>query len=131
MIETASGLSPLGKKLSRFAFEHSVEQSLIGIKDVADLEVSKGRKIRIWPDPKSARKEIEIFLFGPVWATLCHQRGVLPLHANAIVSGTGITAFAGHSGAGRSTTAASLGSLQFQLVADDILPVSFDESSTP
>jgi len=76
-------------------------------------------------------KDIEIFLFGPAWATLCHQRGTLPLHASAIVTGTGITAFAGHSGAGKSTTGALLSSLGYELIADDILPVSFNQDSIP
>src|SRR5262245_41882919 len=35
------------------------------------------------------QKDIEIFLFGPVWATLCHQHGMLPLHASAIVTKAG------------------------------------------
>jgi hypothetical protein len=78
------------------------------------------------------QKDIEVFLFGPAWATLCHQRGMLPLHASAIVTkGGGITAFAGHSGAGKSTMAALLHSLGYELLADDILPVSFNQNSIP
>jgi hypothetical protein len=77
------------------------------------------------------QKDIEVFLFGQAWATLCYQRGILPLHASAIVTGKGITAFAGHSGAGKSTTAALLTSLGYELIADDILPVSFNENSIP
>jgi hypothetical protein len=96
------------------------------LQDVADFEVSGGRRIRIWPAAETVQKDIEVLLFGPVWATLCHQRGTLPLHASAIVTKRGIAAFAGHSGAGKSTTAALLGSLGYELVADDILPVSFN-----
>jgi hypothetical protein len=76
-------------------------------------------------------QDIEIFLFGPAWATLCHQRRILPLHASAIATGAGITAFAGHSGAGKSTTAALLNSLGYALIADDILPVGFNQDSIP
>ena len=77
------------------------------------------------------QKDIEIFLFGPVWATLCHQRGLLPLHASAILTDRGIIAFAGRSGAGKSTTAALMGSLDYKLFADDILPVNFDQNAIP
>jgi hypothetical protein len=77
------------------------------------------------------QKDIEILLFGPAWATLCHQRGLLPLHASAILTGGSISAFAGHSGAGKSTIAALLGSLDYELISDDILAVSFDENSVP
>jgi hypothetical protein len=77
------------------------------------------------------QKDIEIFLFGPAWATLCHQRGMLPLHASAVVTGKGIIAFAGHSGAGKSTIAGLLNSFGYELITDDILPVSFNRNSSP
>ena len=108
MIEVATGHSPIAKSTGRFVFQHSTECSLIRIEDVADFEIRGGRQIRVWPAAGATQKDIEIFLFGPAWATLCHQRGMLPLHASAIVTGKGITAFAGHSGAGKSTTAALL-----------------------
>jgi hypothetical protein len=130
-IEVVAGHCPMAKSTGRFVFEHKTEFSIIKIEDVADFEIRGGRQIRIWPAASATQKEIEIFLFGPAWATLCHQRGVLPLHASAIATGTGITAFAGYSGAGKSTTAALLNSLGYELLADDILPVSFDQNSIP
>ena len=131
MIQIATGHSPIAKSTGRFVFQHSAECSLIRIEDVADFEIRRGRQIRVWPAAGATQKDIEIFLFGPAWATLCHQRGMLPLHASAIVTGKGITAFAGHSGAGKSTTAALLNSLGYELIADDILPVSFNQNSIP
>ncbi len=129
-IQIAPGDSPVGKNAGRF-IEHSVERSLINITNVADFEITEGRQIRVWPMAAARQKDIEIFLFGPAWATLCHQRGMLPLHASAIVSRGGITAFAGHSGSGKSTIAALLNSLGYELLADDILPVSFDQNLIP
>jgi hypothetical protein len=131
LIEIATGRPPLLKTTSRFVFQHATECSLIQIKDVADFEIREGRQIRIWPATGASQKDIEIFLLGPAWATLCHQRGTLPLHASAIVTGKGVTAFAGHSGAGKSMTAGLLGSFGYELIADDILPVSFDRDSIP
>ena len=96
------------------------------IKSVADFEVIKGRQICIWPATQATQKDIEIFLLGPVWATLCHQRQILPLHASAISTEDGVVAFAGHSGAGKSYLAALMTSLGFKLVADDILPISLN-----
>jgi hypothetical protein len=130
LIQIAPGQSPITKNAAR-VLEHSVECSLIKIENVADFEVSKGQRIRIWPAHGVTEKDIEIFLLGPVWATLCHQRGMLPLHASAIVTGERIAAFAGYSGAGKSTIAASLASLDYELVTDDILPVSFNQNSIP
>jgi hypothetical protein len=131
IIEVATGRSPLGKRADRFVFHHSAECSVIGIGGVADFEIREGRQICVWPAAEAPEKDIEIFLFGPAWATLCHQRGILPLHASAIVTRKGITAFAGHSGAGKSTAAALLNSLGYELIADDILPVSFNQDSIP
>lgn len=131
MIQIANGRSPITKCTEPFLFQHSAECSLFRREDLADFEIRGGRQIRVWPAAGATQKDIEIFLFGPAWATLCHQRGMLPLHASAIVTGKGITAFAGHSGAGKSTTAALLNSLGYELIADDILPVSFDQHSIP
>ena len=131
VIEIATGQPPVVKTTGRFVFQHSTECSLIRIQDVADFEIREGRQIRVWPAVGATQKDIEIFLFGPVWATLCHQRGTLPLHASAIVTGKGITAFAGRSGTGKSMTAGLLNSFGYELIADDILPVSFDRNSIP
>jgi len=134
LIKTASGNFPMGKTVDGSDgshFQHSTERSLIRIKNVADFEVSKGKKILVWPSSKATKKDIELFLFGPVWATLCHQRGILPLHASAIATRRGIAAFAGNSGAGKSTIGAFMGTLGYELVTDDILPVSCGQNSEP
>jgi hypothetical protein len=131
VIKVATKYSPMAKSTGRFVFQHSAEHSLIKIEDVADFEIKRGRQIRVRPAAGATEKDIEIFLFGPAWATLCHQREILPLHASAIVTKGGIAAFAGNSGTGKSTTAASLNSLGYELLADDILPVSFNQNSIP
>jgi len=131
VIRIAHEHSRISRNAGPVVLKHSAERSLISIRDVADFEVVEGREIRIWPAVGVAQKDIEIFLFGPAWASLCHQRGLLPLHASAVAAGRGIAAFAGHSGAGKSTTAALLSSLDYELVADDVLPISFNHHSVP
>ena len=130
-LRSLPAVPPWRKARADLCFSTRTECSLIRIEDVADFEIRGGRQIRVWPAAGTTQKDIEIFLLGPAWATLCHQRGMLPLHASAIVTGMGITAFAGHSGAGKSTTAALLNSLGYELIADDILPVSFNQNSIP
>jgi hypothetical protein len=131
-IQIAPDQSPaVTKHLHRDVFEHSGEGWLISIKGVVDFEVIEGRVIRVWPAAQAAPKDVEIFLFGLAWATLCHQRGLLPLHASAITTKRGVTAFAGRSGAGKSTTAALMGSLGYKLVTDDMLPISFNQQKVP
>jgi hypothetical protein len=132
LIQIAPGHSPpVARSLGRDVLEHSGEGWLIKIEGVADFEVIGGRQIRVWPAAGAAQKDVEIFLFGLAWATLCHQRGLLPLHASAIMTKEGIAAFAGQSGAGKSTTAALMGSLGYELVADDMLPISFNREEVP
>jgi hypothetical protein len=130
LIQLGPGDSPIAKNAGML-IQHSAEYSLLRIENVADFEISRGCQIRVWPAAGAAQNDIEIFLCGPAWATLCHQRGVLPLHASAIAAAAGIAAFAGYSRVGKSTTAALLNSFNYELVADDILPVSFNQNSVP
>jgi hypothetical protein len=143
LIQIAHGHSPIGEKVFQtpllaetenpvwMSFEHSADCSRLRIGAVADFEIRCGQQISVWPAIGATQKDIEIFLLGPVWATLCHQRGLLPLHASAILADGGITAFAGRSGAGKSTAAAMMGSLDYELFADDILTVNFDQDAIP
>lgn len=133
-IQIAHGNSPVAKPAEPLAwtrFEHSSERSWISIAGVADFDVVRGEQVLVWPAAGAAPKDIEIFLYGVVWATLCHQREMLPLHASAIAVNGGIVAFAGHPGAGKSTTAALMASLGHELITDDILPVSFGQNCEP
>ena len=102
-----------------------MERTLIRIPRTADFEIVSGRLIRLRPVRGVNQKDIEIYLFGPVWAILCHQREMLPLHASAVLTKTGIAAFLGNSGVGKSFLAASMSNLSYKLVADDILVPDF------
>jgi len=131
VIQIAAGRSPLATNTGRVVFEHSVQRSLIRVEDVADFEINDGRQICVWPAAGVSQKDVEIFLLGPAWATLSHQRGMLPMHASAIATKAGITAVVGHSGVGKSTIAAVMGALGYELVADDIPTVNFNRESVP
>src|SRR6185437_15564144 len=60
------------------------------------------------------------YLMGSLFAVLCHQRGLLPLHASAVATGEGAIAFLGSSGAGKSSLAAFLARAGYRVLADDI-----------
>lgn len=131
LIQIAPGHSPKITKQEGLVLEHSLEYSRIRIEAVADFEVYRGQQISVWPAAGATQSDIEIFLFGPVWATLCYQRGLFPLHASAILADGCITAFAGSSGVGKSTAAAMMSALDYELFADDILTIDFDQNSIP
>jgi hypothetical protein len=62
---------------------------------------------------------------------LSHRRGLLPLHANAVVADGGAYAFSGHSGAGKSTLAAHFAREGYPVLCDDVCAISFDDGGTP
>src|SRR5258708_39789946 len=60
-----------------------------------------------------------------------HQRGLLPLHANAIEVGGQAVAFVGPSGAGKSTLAAYFRDRGYRVLCDDVWVVSFGSDGEP
>ena len=128
-IQIASGVSPLRKMANGSTlaiFEHDVEQSLIGIRNVADYEISRGQTYFGVAGRRRRQQGRRALSF---WTRLVDPMPsawtFLPLHASAVVTSGGITAFAGHSGAGKSTIAAFMCSLGHELVTDDVLPIRF------
>ena len=64
--------------------------------------------------------DVRAYLLGTVFGALCHLRGIFPLHASAIELSGQYVAFAGDSGAGKSTMAAALASRGLQVLTDDV-----------
>jgi hypothetical protein len=62
---------------------------------------------------------------------VAYQRGLLPLHASAVVSGETCFAFCGEKGAGKSTLAAILARAGYPLLCDDLMIVHPDRDSGP
>ena len=69
---------------------------------------------------------VPTFLTGTVLAFTLALRGVVVLHASAVVTETGTLAFAGASASGKTTMAAALCSEGARLVSDDALRVERD-----
>ena len=106
-------------------------QALLKLPGVARFLVTDGREIVIDPHPGVSDRQLRLFLLGSVLGILCHQRGPLLLHANAIVAGGAAFAFAGPSGAGKSTLAAAFQQRGYELLADDVCMVDIDPAGTP
>lgn len=90
--------------------------------DIARYRVTSGTTIEVALLPGGTHAEAEFFLMGTPWGALLHQRGELPLHASAVVPPGGDHALllAGHSGAGKSTTAALLVAAGWSVLCDDV-----------
>ena len=73
-----------------------------------------------WPE-RLTLEDTATYLLGPVLGLLLRLRGVTCLHASAVSIGNAVVAFVGEEGAGKSTTAAALGSEGSPIVSDDVV----------
>ena len=85
--------------------------------------VEDGASIVIDADPSTPLENIRLYLLGSAFGLLLHQRGLLPLHANAVDLGGRAIAVAGVSGAGKSTLAAWFHDRGLPLIGDDVCVV--------
>lgn len=92
----------------------------LAIPDVADFLVRAGTTAYVSPAADVPDRNLRVYLLGSVIGALLHQRGLVPLHANAIMVGRSAIAFAGDSGAGKSTLAAWAHDRGHDVLADDV-----------
>ncbi len=93
---------------------------LLDIQGTARYYVRNGNQVRLEIEPGTPIANVSTYLLGSVFGALCHQNGLLPLHASAVECEGGVIAFLGASGAGKSTLAACLHRRGHPIVADDI-----------
>lgn len=117
---------------------------------VGSILIRDGSEIVVDPVPGVAETELRFSILGAPFGVLLHQRGRLVLHASAAllanrhVEGSqrhsqqaspvmlgedGAVAFLGAPGAGKSTTAAALYARGHPVIADDLVPIAFDDGS--
>jgi hypothetical protein len=99
----------------------------IEVPGVARFHIREGKLIIVDAAPGADPRNVRIFLLGTASGVLIHQRGLLPLHANAIEAGAGAVAFCGESGAGKSTLAAWFHDRGARVVADDVCVIGLGE----
>lgn len=97
---------------------------LITVEGVARFYVRRGTDITVQSEPDTDADNLRVYLMGSAFGAVLQQRGLIPLHASAIRVGDSAVAFVGTSGAGKSTLAAFLGERGYDVVCDDLCPVS-------
>lgn len=97
----------------------------------ARLCIEAGRTITVETAPGAAAEDLRLVLLGTVLGLVCHQRGLLPLHAAAVAAGGGATVFAGPSGAGKSTLAAHLQGQGRRILTDDLCAIDVAAKGGP
>jgi hypothetical protein len=101
------------------------------IPGVAAYSVVEGRKLLVDPASGADLKNVRLYLLGSAMGLLLHQRGIFPLHANAVEIDGEAFAFMGPSGAGKSTLAAWFHDRGFRVVADDVCAIHFNGQRQP
>lgn len=124
-VEIAFGALPPSDHTGYRATE---DGTLLAVPKVGRYLIREGGQILIDPAPGASERNVRLFLLGSAIGALLHQRGLLPLHANAIDIGGRAVAFSGHSGAGKSTIAAWFHDRGHTILADDVCVIGFDES---
>lgn len=92
----------------------------LDVEGVARFAVRGGREIIVDALSAAPQRNVRLFLLGSAMGLLLHQRGLFPLHANAVEAEGRAIAVAGPSGAGKSTLAAWFHDHGQRLIADDI-----------
>lgn len=105
--------------------------ALLSVRDVGRYWIDSGREILVEPVPGASERNLRLFLLGSAFGALLHQRGLLPLHANAIEFEGRAVAFMGHSGAGKSTIAAWFLDRGHRVLADDVCVVTMGSDGCP
>ncbi len=124
--ETLPGSPP-----ARFGIQASGDTVLLTVTGTARYLVRGGCEIVVDPSPGGSERNVRLFLLGSALGILTHQRGLLPLHANAVIADGAAYAFGGHSGAGKSTLAAHFAREGYEVLCDDVCAISFADDGTP
>lgn len=101
------------------------------ITDTAIFSVLEGKKIIVSPTAKCDEGKARLYVLGTCMGALLMQRKMLPLHGSAVAINGKAYAFVGNSGAGKSTLASALLHKGYELVSDDVIPVSVSEKGVP
>jgi hypothetical protein len=100
------------------------EEALLVVQTIGRFLTRGGREMIVEPAPDVSARNLRLYLLGSAFAAVLHQRGLLPLHANAVVVEGAAIGFMGHPGAGKSTLAAWFHDRGFDVLADDVCVVT-------
>lgn len=103
---------------------------LIDIPQAGRMLVRDGAEIVIAP-ARDATQSLQPYILGVAMGAICLQRGHAPLHASAVSNGAGTIAFAGESGAGKSTMAVAMADHGYTPLTDDLALIVRDGVEPP
>lgn len=98
---------------------------------VAIYLIQNGNKIIVSPIVNAQENQLRLYLLGSCMGAILMQRRILPLHGSAIAINGRAYAIVGDSGAGKSTLASAFLNKGYQLLSDDVIPVTLSSGSIP
>lgn len=111
-------------------FQASPQQVLVWLPDIARIRVCGGNDILVEPLHPHKHDAIALFLLNHALAIVMLQRGLLVLHAGAVLAGDqdgdSCVALAGPSGAGKSTLLAALHGQGYTVAGDELCVLRVD-----
>lgn len=104
-------------------------ECLYDFEEAGRYYIEGGKTITVQRHEGAADNDVRAFLYGSAVGTLLHQRQLLPLHVSAVLTPTGVVAFTGDSGAGKSTMAGVLNRVTgWPIVSDDVAVFRLEET---
>jgi hypothetical protein len=104
---------------------------LFRVPDVAIYLIENGQKITVDPVDGAHEDQVRLFILGTSMGAILLQRRILPLHGSAVAIDGKAYAIVGDSGAGKSTLASAFLQRGYQLLSDDVIPVTLSGDNTP
>jgi hypothetical protein len=101
------------------------------VPNTATYYIENGNKILVSPMDGSQEDHIRLYVLGTCMGAILLQRKILPLHGSAIAINGKAYAIVGDSGAGKSTLASAFLNKGYQLLSDDVIPVSLSSDNIP
>ncbi len=107
-----------------WALHLSREKAIVYVRDTGVFLINDGNKIVFIPAPEALEQVARFYIVGTVMAILLYQRQFLVLHGSVINFDGEAVIFLGNSGDGKSSTAAALHAAGYNLVNDDVAPIT-------
>lgn len=101
------------------------------VPNVAIYLILDGNTIIVSPHKEAHLDQYKLYILGTCMGAILMQRKILPLHGSAIAIDGKAYAIVGDSGAGKSTLAKSFLNKGYQLLSDDVIPVTLSEDNVP
>lgn len=99
------------------------------VKDICRYYVKEGKYIVFQPYDGIDNRSVRLYILATVMAYVLLYKGSIPLHASGILKNNELILFAGDSGAGKSTTLASLAARGYTLFTDDVCVLQKDKTN--